>query len=156
MASDAQNAVFGAALDFMPVVGDIKGFVDAYNDPSFGNIAAAVVGLAGPIGDGLGKAIKTGSHIAKEAGKASKATSQIDRAAFAKERSAFWKNEASSNSSNYEKSDIARMEKGKPPIGPDGHPMELHHKDGTMGGGVEPMSRTDHRLGDNYKKNHPR
>jgi len=51
--------------------------------------------------------------------------------------------------------DLARMEKGKPPIGPDGHPMELHHVDRTQNGPLEPMSRTDHRLGENMKKNHP-
>jgi hypothetical protein len=33
--------------------------------------------------------------------------------------------------------------------------MELHHMDRTPKGGLAPMSRTDHRLGDNYKKNHP-
>jgi hypothetical protein len=47
------------------------------------------------------------------------------------------------------------MEKGKAPIGPDGHPMELHHKDRTMQGGLQAMSRTEHRLGKNFKKNHP-
>ena len=47
------------------------------------------------------------------------------------------------------------MEKGRPPIGTDGHPMELHHVDRTPEGGVKPMSRTEHRLGENYQKNHP-
>jgi hypothetical protein len=47
------------------------------------------------------------------------------------------------------------MEKGHAPTGPDGHPMELHHVDRTPEGGVKSMSRTDHRLGENYKKNHP-
>jgi hypothetical protein len=40
-------------------------------------------------------------------------------------------------------------------IGPDGYPMELHHVDQTPNGGIQPLSRTDHRLGPNYKKNHP-
>jgi hypothetical protein len=47
------------------------------------------------------------------------------------------------------------MMTGKPPIGDDGHPIELHHKDGTDKGPLNPMTRTDHRLGDNYKLNHP-
>ena len=41
------------------------------------------------------------------------------------------------------------------PIGSDGLPMELHHVDGTMNGGTKPMTQSDHRHGDNYKKNHP-
>ncbi|WP_213069470.1 HNH/ENDO VII family nuclease [Methylomicrobium album] len=86
--------------------------------------------------------------------KGTKATSQIDRAAFKKERESFWKNEAKSNTSSYSASDLERMEKGKAPIGSDGHPMELHHKDRTMNRGLEPMTRTDHRLGGNYRKNH--
>ena len=55
----------------------------------------------------------------------------------------------------YGAADRARMEKGKPPIGPDGHPIELHHVDRTPNGGLDPMTRTDHRLGGNFKKNHP-
>jgi hypothetical protein len=47
------------------------------------------------------------------------------------------------------------MKKGRAPTGPDGHPMELHHTDQTPEGGLEAKSRTDHRLGENYKKNHP-
>jgi|WetSurMetagenome_2_1015567.scaffolds.fasta_scaffold24023_7 hypothetical protein len=42
--------------------------------------------------------------------------------------------------------------RGNAPIGKDGHPVELHHKkDGTLA----EKTRTDHRLGENYKKNHP-
>ena len=86
---------------------------------------------------------------------ATKKTSQIDRAAFKAEREAFWKAEAKKNPSKYNPEDLAKMEKGRAPAGPDGHPMELHHVDRTPQGGTTPMSRTDHRLGENYKKNHP-
>jgi hypothetical protein len=47
------------------------------------------------------------------------------------------------------------MQDGGAPKGPDAHPMELHHVDRTPQGGVKPMSRTEHRLGENFKKNHP-
>jgi hypothetical protein len=53
------------------------------------------------------------------------------------------------------------MMAGKPPIGSDGFPMELHHETPLSKGGsndasnLTPMTRTDHRLGDNYKLNHP-
>ncbi len=84
-----------------------------------------------------------------------RAPSKIDRAAFNAERKAFWKAEAKTNPENYSAENLARMEKGKPPIGPDGHPIELHHVDRTQSGPLEPMTRTDHRLGENMKKNHP-
>ncbi len=51
--------------------------------------------------------------------------------------------------------DLERMRKGKPPIGPDGHPVELHHPGQRPEPPFYEMSRTDHRLGENYKKNHP-
>ncbi len=50
--------------DFTPGVGDVKGFVDAYNDPSLANVAAAVVGLGGPLGDAAAKVIKGADNIA--------------------------------------------------------------------------------------------
>jgi hypothetical protein len=42
-------------------------------------------------------------------------------------RSQYWQNEAASNPGAYSPEDLARMEQGKPPIGEDGYPMELHH-----------------------------
>lgn len=50
---------------------------------------------------------------------------------------------------------LARMQEGRAPIGPDGNPMELHHRAGTSEGPLDPMSRSDHRGGENYRKNHP-
>jgi hypothetical protein len=82
-------------------------------------------------------------------------SSQIDRKAFKAEREAFWKAEAKNNPGEYSPENLAKMKEGRAPTGPDGHPMELHHKDRTPNGGIDPMSRTDHRLGENYKKNHP-
>ena len=116
------------------------------------DFAPSVLGWVDPLG-------LTGNcgadKAAKEAGAISKATSKIDRAAFGKERAAHWKGEAKANPSKYGAEDLARMEKGKAPIGPDGHSMELHHTDRTMEGGLQEMSRTEHRLGENFKKNHP-
>jgi RHS repeat-associated protein len=81
--------------------------------------------------------------------------SKINRTLADSERRAIWKKEAQENASRYKPSDVERMKQGKPPIGPDGHPVELHHNDGTHEGGVTQMNRTEHRLGDNYQKNHP-
>jgi hypothetical protein len=42
----------------------------------------------------------------------------------------------------------------KAPIGDDGHPIELHHEGQNPEGPVKEMTRTDHRLNGNFKKNH--
>lgn len=44
--------------------------------------------------------------------------------------------------------------RGNAPIGKDGHPVELHHRNQNPKGPLDEMTRTDHRLGDNFKKNH--
>jgi hypothetical protein len=45
-------------------------------------------------------------------------------------------------------------ERGDPPIGDDGHPVERHHHGQVHGSVIEEMTRTDHRLGENYQRNH--
>lgn len=61
----AQPSGEGAGLiaDFLPVVGDIKGFVDFARNPTLANGAAAIVGLAGPLGDAAGKVLKNVDNI---------------------------------------------------------------------------------------------
>jgi hypothetical protein len=71
-----------------------------------------------------------------------KTGSQINRGVFAKERAAYWKNEAATTKDNYSKSDIARKEKGRAPIGNDGYPMELHHVNRSVGGPLQPQAIT--------------
>ena len=44
--------------------------------------------------------------------------------------------------------------RGNAPIGNDGHSVELHHRNQNPNGPLDEMTRTDHRLGDNFKKNH--
>jgi RHS repeat-associated protein len=108
----------------------------ANNGPEIMAIAASTRGGGGAPKGGLG-------------------ISKIDRNAFRTEREAFWKNEAKGNASKYSADDLAKMEKGRAPTGNDGHPMELHHTNRTQTGGIQPMTRTEHRLGENYKINHP-
>lgn len=45
--------------------------------------------------------------------------------------------------------------RGRAPIGNDDHPVELHHRNQTPDGPLDEMTRTDHRLGENYSRNHP-
>jgi RHS repeat-associated protein len=92
---------------------------------------------------------------AESAARSGRPTSKIDRAQFRKDREAYWRNEATTNRGKYSQDDLARMRQGRAPIGPDGKPMELHHRDGTPRGPLDPMSRSDHRGGENYMKNHP-
>jgi hypothetical protein len=53
------------------------------------------------------------------------------------------------------------MRAGRAPLGGDGYRMELHHRTPLANGGtnsfdnMSPLTRTDHRLGENYSINHP-
>lgn len=108
--------------------------------------------------DAVGKLFPTFRELPQEASDGAKnfgGRSNIDRRQFGQQRPNFWRQEAQGNAENYHDANLARMKAGKPPIGVDGHPMELHHIDGTPEGGVRPMTRTDHRLGPNYTANHP-
>ena len=46
------------------------------------------------------------------------------------------------------------VKRGNAPIGNDGHPVELHHRDQAPDGPVDEMTRTDHRGTGNYGENH--
>ena len=65
------------------------------------------------------------------------------------------------NAANYSDDQLARMSRGQAPVGSDGYSMEIHHTIPLAEGGTNTMdnfqflTRTDHRLGDNYKLNHP-
>ena len=52
---------------------------------------------------------------------------QSARKDFNAVRSELWGNEAKANRANYLPENVTRMEKGKPPLGSDGAPTELHH-----------------------------
>ncbi|MEM6816987.1 MAG: HNH/ENDO VII family nuclease [Bacteroidota bacterium] len=44
--------------------------------------------------------------------------------------------------------------RGNAPIGDDGNIIELHHRNQTSNGPIDEMTRTDHRGGSNFSKNH--
>jgi RHS repeat-associated protein len=52
------------SADFTPIVGDIKGIIEAYNEPTVGNVIGAIVGLVPFVGDAAKGGIK-GSRVAK-------------------------------------------------------------------------------------------
>ncbi len=55
--------ILGMVADFTPILGDMKGFYEAYKDPTPVNIAAAFLGVLGPLGDVAGKVLKTADRI---------------------------------------------------------------------------------------------
>jgi len=148
---DVQNVL--SAAGFAGPVGPFADAVNATISAARGNwddAAINAIAIIPVIGD-TAKGVK----ITVDGAKAAKSGSKIDRGAFKKDREAYWKKEAESNPGKYAKDDLDRMRSGRAPTGPDGKPIELHHRDGTPNGPLDPMSRTDHRGGDNYKKNHP-
>ena len=51
---------------------------------------------------------------------------------------------------------IAPPNRGKAPISKvDGKPIELHHDGQTPDSTLKAMTQTDHRLGENFRNNHP-
>jgi len=111
--------------------------------------AAIILYQVGPGGGGGGGKRVSGEELEKL------------RKEFEAVKPKFWKQEAAASPSAYSPENIVRMKQGKPPIGSDGFPMELHHKVPLSEGGsnafenLVPMTRTEHRLGLNYKVNHP-
>lgn len=73
-----------------------------------------------------------------------------------------WKDEARLNPGSWSPEQLERMEKGRPPVGDDGFPMEIHHRTPLSQGGKNVrdnfmfLTRTEHRLGNNFRKNHPK
>ena len=83
------------------------------------------------------------------------------RAEFNRMRPQLWKEEAKMNPGDYSAENLELMRKGDAPVGSDGKPMEIHHITPLSEGGAnEPgnfriMTRTEHRLGKNFRANHP-
>jgi hypothetical protein len=127
---------------------------------SAGLVAAGAGNLMAGL-QGLGQALSTGGGSTQGPGRVTGAKLKELRTEFQRVKSQFWKHEAASNAGKYTPDNLARMQKGKPPIGQDGHSMELHHIQPLTEGGtnsfdnLQIMNRTDHRLGPNYKSNHP-
>jgi RHS repeat-associated protein len=53
----AREAISTVA-DFTPIIGDIKGAIETYNNPTIPGVVAVIVGIVPGVGDALGKGIK--------------------------------------------------------------------------------------------------
>lgn len=73
----------------------------------------------------------------------------------------YWKNEIAKNPTDWKPWNKALVNNGRAPRGIDGLPMEVHHILPLYMGGTNDfdnlvhLTQTEHRLGENYKKNHP-
>ncbi|MEL6630232.1 MAG: RHS repeat-associated core domain-containing protein [Bacteroidota bacterium] len=157
--------------DFVPVVGSAR---DAFRAAAKGNYLEAALHTALAISDiPTGGAGAVAKGAAKGAAKAAAKAAAREAAEAAAKRGA---REAAERASREAAEQAARRgedllqggrripndqlkykpnKRGNAPTGNDGHPVELHHRNQTPDGPLDEMSRTDHRLGDNYKKNHP-
>ena len=137
------------------IEGDFEGAGAAGVKALAAGVAAGVA--IGELGGAAADAVGEGQKGTRVTGDALKAARQEFNAIKPK----FWKREAAANMHAYSSEQIADMAKGNAPIGADGYRMELHHKTPLAEGGTNsfdnfnPMTRTDHRLGPNYKSNHP-
>ncbi|MEI7462418.1 MAG: HNH endonuclease signature motif containing protein [Pirellula sp.] len=81
--------------------------------------------------------------------------------AFAATKPRAWMDDVAANAFGYSAAQLERMNKGLATLGDDGFSMEIHHLAPLAEGGANAMSnfqfltRTLHRLGLNYKINHP-
>jgi hypothetical protein len=124
--------------------------------------------LAGVDGIPIVGAEITVVKTAVTATKAARATTRVTGDALKAARKEFeslkpslWRQEAATNPGRYSPSQLADMRAGRGPLGSDGFRMELHHRTPLANGGtnsfdnMSPLTRTDHRLGENYGINHP-
>ena len=54
----AQQGILSTLADFTPIIGDIKGALETYNNPTIPGVVAVIVGIVPGVGDALGKGIK--------------------------------------------------------------------------------------------------
>lgn len=80
---------------------------------------------------------------------------------YSRSRMQYWEAEMKAHPNKYSDTQKSRVASGRAPLGSDNHPMEIHHRKPLSQGGTNKfdnlvfMTRTDHRLGDNFRKNHP-
>ncbi|NJO33477.1 MAG: hypothetical protein HC869_10350 [Rhodospirillales bacterium] len=132
------------------------------NEPFGGQVIGAEVPTGTGAPDILGSDLEQGTYVLSEsATKVSGEALKRARREFEKLKPAAWKEEARRNPQKYTAEQLGRMVKGQAPIGDDGYSMEVHHKKQLQHGGSNTFdnfdfkSREKHRLGENYRQNHP-
>ena len=127
-------------------------------------LAGASLGL-NALTDGLlpnaGGFIKAGKVACKDATRLTGAALEKARREFNAMKPRASMDEAARSPAKYTSEQLADMRRGLTPTGADNFPMEIHHRTPLAEGGANSMdnfeflTRTEHRLGANYKLNHP-
>ncbi|MEM6050316.1 HNH/ENDO VII family nuclease [Erwinia sp. P7711] len=163
--------VAGTGLDFVPIVGDIKGFAEANTAIDY---LAAAIGLIPGAGDVAGKTIRAAETALKK-GDVAEASRLINKASndvvsvnyFGQERK-YWSAEPVNVNGNkvYQRNDlfdpnavdsrgrsnIQRMEKGLAPLDANGQSVNLHHMLQKQDGPIAEVTQSFHK--DNHSVIH--
>jgi len=163
--------VAGTGLDFVPIVGDIKGFAEANTAIDY---LAAAIGLIPGAGDVAGKTIRAAQTALKK-GDVAEASRLINKASndvvsvnyFGQERK-YWSAEPVNVNGNkvYQRNDlfdpnavdsrgrsnIQRMEKGLAPLDANGQSVNLHHMLQKQDGPIAEVTQSFHK--DNHSVIH--
>ncbi|RAW82041.1 HNH/ENDO VII family nuclease [Photorhabdus laumondii] len=157
--------VISLGTDFVPIVGDIKGFVEA--ESALDYLAAAVAIIPGA-GDAAGKAIKVAEKALQKGdiGEASKllnkASEEVNTARYFGQERKYWSAEPIEFQGNkvYQRNDIFEpkyidlksgktnielMSSGRAPIGTDGKPVNLHHMLQKQDGAIAEITQSFHK-----------
>ena len=152
-------------MDFVPVVGDIKGFAEAQSAIDY---LAAVVGLVPVLGDAAGKALKTAEKLLANGDVAGaskligKASDEISSAKYFGQERKYWSAEPTDFKGNkvYQRNDLfdpmhvdpksgktnlELMEVGRAPIGNDGKSVNLHHMLQKQDGPIAEVTQSFHK-----------
>jgi len=164
--------VAGTGLDFVPIVGDIKGFVEAQSALDY---LAAAIGVIPGAGDVAGKAIKAAETALKkgdvaEASKLiNKASDDVTSVNYLGQDRKYWSAEPVNINGNkvYQRNDLfdpkyvdpksgktnlELMQVGRAPVGKDGKPVNLHHMLQKQDGPIAEVTQSFHK--DNHSVIH--
>ncbi|MBT0716682.1 hypothetical protein HGT71_00050 [Rosenbergiella epipactidis] len=164
--------VAGTGLDFVPIVGDIKGFVEAQTAIDY---LAAALGVIPGAGDVAGKAIKAAETALKkgdvaEASKLiNKASDDVTSVSYFRQERKYWSAEPVNINGNkvYQRNDLfdpkyidpksgktnlELMKIGRAPVGKDGKPVNLHHMLQKQDGPIAEVTQSFHK--DNHSVIH--
>uniref|UniRef100_UPI00289D2E5E HNH/ENDO VII family nuclease n=1 Tax=Leclercia sp. TaxID=1898428 RepID=UPI00289D2E5E len=175
MYTERREALKDAGLfgvDFVPIVGDIKGFAEAESAVDY---LAAVIAIFPGLGDGAGKALKAAEKaLAKgDLDTASKlivkAGNDVSSAKYFGQERKFWTADPVEFKGNkvYQRNDLfdpgyidpksgktnlELMQGGRAPIGTDGKPVNLHHMLQRQDGPIAEVTQSFHK--DNHSTIH--
>jgi hypothetical protein len=156
--TDLGLATLGVFATVAP--GPVDGAAGAKIGTRMAKAGAKVADGAGAAGKRLDGSLAAGQRLSASVRVTGESLAAM-RKEFARVKPQAWIDEAASNPSKYTSAQLEKMRNGLAPIGCDGFPMEIHHQIPLAEGGTNLFSnfsfltRTLHRLGSNYKINHP-